>query len=314
MPKVLALAIRLMIMVAFAAPTSRATMVIVLITNDGYWVAADGLKSHGFGKISVCKIHETKFGILAKSGDAQGFTESGIDYSTNKLVEDLLESSASSEEFRAAVRQRYMDDIVHELVYLYNDPQMTSANIGRFAAGGDISAPMKAMLSRTLVLLETTNQNSQMRVLNVLPKSVPVNTLNFFPRYRYSAEANPDWDDVRHIYMRPVDSARTPYPPSVHLFAITIVYEKSDAWVQLHPKDALLEMLKKGTTEHSDSIGPPYSIVHVILAPNDRPSKRKSQIIWIEHGKCPYWDESIDTKNTTRQYRNARKAGSPTLP
>jgi len=294
-------------MVAVAVPTANATMIIVLITKDGYWVAADGLKSHGFGKKLVCKIHETKFGILAKSGTTQGITESGIDYSTNKVVEELIESSATSEDFQAAVKQRYSDDIMQELVYLINDPRVTSATISRFSMKSNLSPTFAQSFSRTLVLLDTSNQNGQMRVLEMLPRSASISALDGSSGYRYYSDTNMDWDDVRHIYVRPIDSTRTPYPPSVHMFSIPISYEKPDAWVQLHPKESLLEMLRKGTKEHSGDVGPPYSIVHVILENKTGPqnsSKGKATIIWVLRGKCPFWDESVDTENTKRKYRN----------
>jgi hypothetical protein len=78
-----------------------------------------------------------------------------------------------------------------------------------------------------------------------------------------------------------------------------VSYNKPDSWIQDHPKEALLEMLKLGHAEEPELIGPPFVIMHV-----SRENDHKQKTRWIQRGVCPSWDETVQPESFLREFRN----------
>jgi hypothetical protein len=98
---------------------------------------ADGARSENEevqGK--VCKVHETKFGLLLKAGNPQGTIAEGAPYSTDKEVAELLAESKNAEEFKSHIRAKFKQGIEVELVYLLNERKRTPQRWSRFVFTG----------------------------------------------------------------------------------------------------------------------------------------------------------------------------------
>jgi hypothetical protein len=102
---------------SFVAPL-HATMLIIIYTPDGYWIGADSARSKDSIRLgTVCKVHQTKWGLLVKMGTeiAAGFD--GHEYSTDEEIQALLKTSNNVEEFKTQVEAKYHADIDAELAY-----------------------------------------------------------------------------------------------------------------------------------------------------------------------------------------------------
>jgi hypothetical protein len=273
-------------------------MIVVIYTEDGFWLASDSYRSGGGKHISdVCKIHETRFGLLAKSGESQGVTESGEIYSTDKEVEELLVASENIESFQSKLRILFKQEIEQELAFLVDDPTVTSKNLERFNMYQPIPEPLVSMLTRTAIMFDTSTSDDVGKVLLVAPQSVPMTDPRIGTYYKYWAPSLFGWHPANDATEQTDPPIR--FPPSVHEFTYLVSYAKTDAWVQKHPKQALTEILQQAHREKPESIGPPYAIVHVIL----RKSK-SSKIKWVSKGVCPGWSESTRQENTLLQLRD----------
>jgi hypothetical protein len=286
------------LLVAFLQPVS-ATMIVVIYTKDGFWLAADSYRSGGGKhKENVCKIHETRFGLLAKSGDSQGETESGELSSTDREVEDLLSSSENLEIFQATLRLRFKNEIEQEIVLLVNDPEVTTQNLAAQRMISPIPTPVITTLSRSIVMFDTKKPDFVGKFLLVEPQSAPivddygrpVITSSGKQLYRYWAPSVFNWHDANDV---PPLASSLVYPSSVHQFAYGVSYERTNAWIQKNPRRALTEILSKAHQEEPETIGPPYAIVHVISRKPGLP-----KIKWVSKGACPGWTENIDYEHS----------------
>lgn len=280
-------------------------MIVVVYTKDGYWLAADSYRSRGGKHIEdVCKVHETRFGLLAKGGDSQGETETGELYSTDKEVEDLLSSSDNLEDFKTKVRVQFKQDIEQELVFLIDDPTVTSRNLDRFRMDLPIPDSLKPVLLRSLVIFDTKTSDRTGKILLVVPQSSPEIDSYGKRSYKYWAPSIAGWHDANDFFLQPVPPAPSiVYPHSVNEFSYLVSYDKTDSWVQKHPRKAITEILNKAHIETPENIGPPYSIVHVIMKKFGPP-----KIKWVSKGVCPKWTESISTENSLVKLRDEQRA------
>ena len=284
-------------------PTLQATMLMVVYTPDGYWIGADSARSSGKHVQTVCKVHEIKFGLLLKSGRSQGTSAEGDDYSTDKEIEDLLAVSTSAEEFKANLRSRFKQDIETELLYILDDPLITLHTLGTTAFRAPIPEHLDVILMRAADLFEPKGEHVLGEALEVRPESDPV----FDPRtgltaYHYWAPSVLGWHPIEDLKssVTLIETGTTiSYPDSVRMLSYPVAYNRPDSWVRIHPKEALLEMLKQGHEEQLEQIGPPYVLVHVV-----RRNGQKQSIQWVERGVCPSWTENVLSDDPVRDSRN----------
>jgi hypothetical protein len=289
------------LLAAFLQP-ARATIIVVIYTKDGFWLAADSYRSGG-GKHreNVCKIHETRLGLLAKSGDSQGATETGELYSTDKEVEDLLNSSENLEIFQSNLRRRFKDDIVKELVLIDDDPGVNSQNLEKMRFDSPIPEVFVSILTRDVIMFDTNKSDFVGKVLLVEPQSTPIVDNNGTPItisgkhwYKYWAPSVAGWHDANDVIEQPLPpAAPLVFPSSIHQFAYSVSYEKTDAWVQKNPRRALEDIMSKAHQEEPEIIGPPYAVVHVTSRESGSP-----KIKWVSKGVCPGWTETIDYEHS----------------
>jgi hypothetical protein len=288
------------LLVAFVE-SAKATMLVVIYTQDGFWLASDGYRSsEGKHIADVCKIHETRFGLLAKSGESQGDTESGEIYSTDKEVENLLAAAENFEDFQSKLRVQFKQDIEQELALLVDDPLVTSQNLERFKMTNPIPPLLIPMLTRTVIMFDTKAPNATGTVLLVAPQSDLVKNQLFETYYRYWAPSLFGWHPVETADEQPSPpQPAITLPPSIHEYTYLVSYTKTDDWVRKHPKQAITEILQQAHRESPEGIGPPYAIVHVTLKKPKLP-----KVKWVSKGVCQGWSDSVYPTNTLVQMRD----------
>lgn len=241
-------------------------MLVVIYTTDGIWIGADSSRSSGGKHVSnVCKIHETRFGILMKSGVSQGVRDTGEVYSTDREVEGLISSSMSQENFKQNVKAAFERDISEELSFLVDNPTVNADNLTSQILNLPIPDNLTPDLLRILLLFRLDLKTLEGDALEVTPhnqeKLIPS---SLSPKYKYEAVSDLPWLDISHLW-----SPRSPSgvsfhnPPSVHEFSYVTSYPRSDDWVREHPQQAMTEILEKGHAEEPQEIGPPFTIVHI---------------------------------------------------
>ncbi len=290
--------------------SAGATMIVVIYTKDGFWLASDSYRSAGGQHAAnVCKIHETPLGLLAKSGESQAVTESGEIYSTDKEIEDLLLVSPDLTSFESRLRIQFKQDIERELAFLVDDPEVTAQNLEQFKMAEPIPKPLIPMLSRTIIMFDTKTSDSVGKVLLVQPQSDEKKELSG-TYYMFCAPSNLGWHAANDV----IQQASQPhtvisFPPSVHEFTYLGSYTKTDAWVQKHPKQAMKEILQQAHREDPDDVGPPYAMVHVISRKSN-----VSKIKWVSKGVCPGWTENVYKEKTLVQIREEMRKQQPSNP
>ena len=148
----------LLFLLMFTQPL-RATILIIVYTPDGFWLGADSARHKGESRsATVCKIHETKWGILLKGGNSQGTTYKGAHYSTDKEVEDSLENSMSADDFENNLRLQFKRDIDAELAFLVQDPRTTPENLEVLSFDSPVPATVINELIRTVLLVNPEEQ------------------------------------------------------------------------------------------------------------------------------------------------------------
>jgi hypothetical protein len=282
--------------------SARATMIVVIYTKDGYWLASDSYRSsHGKHVANVCKIHETRFGLVAKSGESEGVTESGEIYSTDKEVRDLLNAAQDAKTFKSDLRRLFQQEMDQELAFLVDDPNVTGQNVELTQMATPIPHGLKAGFSRTVTLFDTTVPGDGGNILYVQAQSDqkidPLSTPYF--NYRASLLA---WPDVETLVLEFDSPNQISFPRSVHELAYPVSYSRTDAWIQENPKQALEELLQKGHSEKPEDIGPPYTIIHVICSKLKRP-----EVKWISRGACPGWSENLNRENSLTRFRDEER-------
>jgi hypothetical protein len=287
------------------AVSAHATMLIVVYTKDGFWLASDSYRSGG-GKHSedVCKIHETRFGLLAKSGDSQGSTETGEIYSTDKEIEDLLAANEDFDTFQSKLRMQFKHDIDQELALLVDDPTITSQNLEQSEMTVPIPEALIPVLTRSVIVFNTKKPEAPGTILKVEPQSEPVNSFIHRNAYKYWAPSTYGWHPVEYAG----ESAAPPkpatvLPPSIHEFAYVVSYSRTDEWVRKNPKSAITEILKQAHSEEPEMIGPPYVIVHVMLRKSKLP-----KVKWVSKGVCPGWSETLHPETALVHLRDEMRA------
>lgn len=288
---------------------AAATMIVVIYTPGGFWIGADSNRSDSkHVSAKVCKIHETKFGLLAKSGTSQGTFKSGLQYSTDKETKEILGVSEDVERLKVALRTKYKLDVDTELAFLVDDPSVTPLNIETELMDLPFSEELIPARSRTVILFDTNHSTVPGEVLMILPHDEKIAKSTQSTKYKYSARAALDWRDVNHAVITPPDGTTPKLPPSVREFSYYVPFERPDTWVRAHPEEAILEILQRAHEQKPVDIGPPYSILSVTYG-------IKPTVSWIQRGVCPGWAEKIDPKNnliTLRDaLRTARQAGAP---
>ena len=135
-------------------------------------------------------------------------------------------------------------------------------------------------------MFDTSVPDDKGKILLVQPQSDQLIDPLLGPYYKYWAPSIFGWHNVDTAGLG-VDSPHPiSYPHSIHELAYPVSYPKADAWVQKHPKQALMEMLQQGHLEMPEEVGPPYVIIHVIWS-KSKPPKVK----WVSKGKCPGWSK-----------------------
>jgi hypothetical protein len=285
-------------------PPLGATMLVVVYTPDGYWIGADSARSAGETRQeTVCKVHETKFGLLLKSGSSQGTTANGQLYSTDKEVEDLLTESQSAEEFKTNLRSKFKLDVESELVYLVNGQSVTPQTLTSDLFDSPIPEPIIPELTRGVFLFQFSGEHKLGEALLVRPQSVPLSSsMGTKVTYRYSALSIFGWHPIDDFEPKvyEVETHRTKsYPQSIRMLSYAVAYGKSDTWVRTHPKQALLEVLSMGHDDKRDEVAPPYVIVHVTQGKDN-----EHTIKWINSGACPSWTETVFPDASLEDLRN----------
>ena len=182
---------------------------------------------------TVCKVHETKFGLLLKSGRSQGTSAEGDDYSTDKEIEDLLAVSTSAEEFKANLRSRFKQDIETELLYILDDPLITLQTLGTTA----FELPFRNTWTSYLCVRRTSLTKGEHvlgEALEVRPESDPV----FDPRtgltaYHYWAPSVLGWHPIEDLKssVTLIETGTTiSYPDSVRMLSYPVAYNRPDSW------------------------------------------------------------------------------------
>jgi hypothetical protein len=289
-----ALVTALIICLICTAPLS-ATMIVVIKTPDGYWIGADSSREKDGKRVdTVCKIHPTQFGVLAKFGASQGLALDGTGYSTDKEVEDLVQSSNRADDFKTKLQSQNEKDIVAELVYLINEHWVTPETLSRYVMLETFGDYFSASLLRGEILFEI---DGRAQVLMTRPVSKP-DPMGL--GYRYSVETAQPWIPLGKLGTTGSgpDKPVIHLLPSVRMFAMMVQTQDTDSWVQNHPLEALKKFLDQGHTEAPEDVGPPYTIVHIIGQFNS-----KDKVDWIEKGACPGWTEKL-LPDGMRTFRN----------
>ncbi len=285
-------------------------MIIVIYTPDGFWLAADSYRSRGGKHVAdVCKIHQTRFGLLAKSGESQG--DAGIEttYSTDKEVEDLLASAHDLASFQFELRLKFKRDIDEELAILVDDPSITWQNIEEKEMREPIPRPLVPKLTRMVILFDMRDPKGSGKILMVRPQSHEGSLLrggHLHKFFKYWAPSVAGWHPAEDIEEEIAPGVRPTVSPSIHEFSFLTRYDKPDDWVRAHPKQALLEMLDKAHREEPESVGPPYTMVHVVQRKTKLP-----KVKWVAKGVCPKWTEETYKEGTLFQRRDEMRRAQP---
>jgi len=264
-------------------------MIVVVQTKNGLWIGADSVR----GSDRVCKVHETSFGIVAKDGKVEGFDQSGTHYSIDREIHELVSSAHSAQEFRVAIRDRYVADIFAQMAWLLNDPQADAKTIMSETFGMAMPEITTHLQERSLLLV--TNERGVLKlqhlVLGPASDPLPGGKFRYFvlsPLY----PAPPDWLTISaDIFPRDQDRKH----PSLKQFGLVVNYTRDDSWIRSHPEKAIREVLQLATVQFAGEVGPPYSLVRVLPSSASLDESIANQIVtkWISKGKCPSWTYSI---------------------
>jgi hypothetical protein len=281
-----------------------ATMLIIILTPDGYWIGADSLRSGEGGKFHelVCKVHETKYGLLVKSGRSQSKDQNGQAYSVDGEVLKLLESTGSLNDFKAQLRAKIKHDIDAELAYIINEPSTFPENVESKLWENGIPEDLTINLFRGITIFPISEAQGRGEFLAVKPTGVLSGSDSLGrPLYRYWARAASEWHPLIDIASTIRTGNRTiTFPDSVRMLSYPVQYDRPNSWVLEHPQKALLEMLSKGVSEAPEKIGPPFVLVHVTISPD----KTKEKITWHSRGVCPKWTTHLAKDQFLEQFRN----------
>jgi hypothetical protein len=281
-------------------------MLVIIYMPDGYWVGADSARNiNGKRTETVCKVHETKFGLLLKDGRSQGRDFEGNVYSTDKVVEDLVATSTNAGEFKANLRRTFELEEEAELLYLSKWPNPTPKTVDYAIFDNPVPGSLIPRLGRGVLLIESDAGTRPGEVLMVWPKSSPVfNPWTGRHGYHYSATPYLDWNPIGRFASQvfdPETNTWLSFPASVQMFGRVVQYDRPDQWVQTHPSEALAEMLKLGHASFPEEVGPPYVIVHVTQRKDEKP-----MIHWVEKGVCRSWTIDIRQDDDLQALRDHR--------
>lgn len=274
----------------------HATMLIIIYTPDGYWIGADSSRSKGSERLdTVCKVHQTKWGILLKAGTETAISFDGHEYSTDREVQTILATSRSVDDFKMQVESKFHSDIDAELAYdlLKVYEQFPS----EYPLGGPTPENVESLvfnvppipdslvdsLNTEVILMDSGQAPRTGEILEVAPMSQPIsNPTQFKTQYHLVADSYLDWTQISSLPSFTTRSNHVfTFPPSIRMFGYVVTYDKRDAWVQQHPKDALLELLAMGHHDLPSDIGEPYAIVHVV-----RQEGKPNDVQWVSKGAC----------------------------
>jgi hypothetical protein len=230
----------------------------------------------------VCKVHETKFGLILKGGASQSATTTGEFYSTDKEMEDLLADSTSVKEFTERLESQLKHDTEAALLYIIG-PMATLETLKDTTL--DISTSGSG---RMAILFEPTDEQRPGEGLEVGAEKDFLYTDNWGRHhFRYRALTVLEWRPISDLppYVWTQNKGKISYPDSVRMFGNVVPYSRPDAWVQKHPQEALLEILRASHADRPDEVGPPYVILQV--------KTKSKKIHWLEKGVCPSWDEHV---------------------
>jgi hypothetical protein len=286
-----------LLFVAAASLPAWATMLVVIYTPDGYWIGTDSLRSNKTTSLgTVCKVHETKWGLLLKGGEESAVNFEGEKFSTDQEVQTLITTSTSANDFKAKLKSKFHYDIDAELAYdvvkanesipshgAHTRPP-TPEDLESIVFNTPLDADRSISMDRTILLMDSDTEGHKGQAFHMVPIYVPIrSSFSIQPTYHYIAAIDLDWHTISTL----PTSARTArdiatFPPSVRIFMAPITYARPDEWVQQHPQDALLEMLRTGHDFDPIHIGEPYVIVHVVTH-----AGRPDKVQWISKGVCP---------------------------
>jgi hypothetical protein len=255
---------------------ASATVLIVVYTEDGYWLGADSIRSSltSESQNTVCKIHETRFGILLKSGAGVTVGPANQTSSVDAEIQDTLAKSKTVDEFKKTIRAQYKHDIQVIVAKSYNVPVVAAESLEMLKMSHPIPNRDIDALSRTILLFEPSKRGE---ILDVSPGTQKID--DYFKNF---TRVNIDWAPVESLAQRQL-------PLSVRMFGEQRPYYKPDDWVRTHPQQAMREMFQIAHSEDPNHVGPPYVMVHVIQAMGGG----KPRIDWVSKGACPSWTRAI---------------------
>jgi hypothetical protein len=240
------------------------TMIVVVQTSDSVWIGADSLRRNGIlADESVCKIHETRFGLVTKDGNTEGFNRTGQHYSLDKELSELIETASSSAEFRQIVRDRYIADIYAPMAFLVRDWPLETDPALISSERWDTPIPpiTKEMQQRSLLLITNDKGSVKVEHLVLYPDSQP-NPSGGFKYFINSPNGKgfPDWRTINSKVLRDESDKKH---PCLHQFGLWVNYDRSDAWIQENPEQAIREVLKMAADKFKVEVGPPFVILRV---------------------------------------------------
>lgn len=271
---------------------THATVIVMVKTNDGYWIGADGVRSNEGTHESLgptCKIHEAHGWLLLKSGASQSSDRYGNDYSIDKKVRPALDGSQSMKSFETEIREQYKADllgVIMNYIALLAPATRSEPNPILHKFSDPIRPDIVDGQHRVLTLIGYVsglwiNESLDAGIISYSDTGDPT-----FP-YRFASRVS-DWSPTSFSngQMRFLAYPERQLPTSSH----------SDDWIVTHPKEAIKEVLEEAHKKFPSSVGPPYSIVHVTAARKSPGRVRTDtarvgmKIDWIEKGACPSWN------------------------
>lgn len=280
--------------------SASGTAIEVIRTPDGFWVGSDGRRGRGQRESSqvVCKIHETKLGLVGKGGALVGFTDTDQEYSLDKELRERIRVAESANSFRDQLDALYTKQIVSEIDFLLRAPGQTAEELEAHTFTSEMPDKLSMLETRNVFLIDSDGTQLALRQLMVFPASAR----RPFGGFRYYIQST-HWLKLDGTQFRePEDQIH----PSLNQLALYVHFPKEDTWIQAHPREALVELLQQATKQYPDDVGPPFSIVHISLV-RDKAARAPAKIryAWIRRGKCPSWTDTFAGGERAKAFGNS---------
>jgi hypothetical protein len=283
----------LMVAVLLVSSWLHATAIVIIQTNDGYWIGADGVRSFGSSNQpleEVCKIHQVHGWLLIKSGPSQSLDRYGRDYSVDAEVKKLTDESPSVGELKNDLKDKFLEDeieVIRWYVAQFAPETLSEPNPLTHYFENPISPNVKE--NRVVTLIGYDTDQLVNLTLDATPKSYRDTGDARFP-YRFAVNAK--WIPT------PFDSG--PMKLLAYPGEPPVKSAHPDEWITKNPAKAIREVLKNAHDGFPNEVGPPYTIVHIRSARKSSRtadafdgSKQRIRIDWVEKGACPGWTTDL---------------------